>query len=64
MTTSRRSFLTAALAAEAARAATKVLGANDRINLGLIGAGGRGQYHFTDLAKLKKLWSSKKLPMD
>jgi predicted dehydrogenase len=43
MTASRRTFLTAAAAAAAAR------GANDRIRLGLIGAGGRGRDLFNDV---------------
>ena len=48
----RRSFLvSAATAASAARA----IGANDRINIGMIGTGGRGGNHIDDLIKLKDL---------
>lgn len=48
----RRSFLvTAATAASAARA----IGANDRLNIGMIGTGGRGTNHIDDLTKLKDL---------
>lgn len=46
---SRRAFLGSAAAPLAAGAAT------DRISLGLIGAGGRGNYHLADLARLKDL---------
>lgn len=42
---SRRSFL-------AASAAARVHGANDRIRLGVIGTGGRGQYLMKELAKI------------
>lgn len=42
---SRRSFL-------AASAATRVLGANDRIRLGVIGTGGRGQYLMKQLNRI------------
>ncbi|MCS7043127.1 MAG: hypothetical protein NZR01_10070 [Bryobacteraceae bacterium] len=45
MESSRRTFLTAAAAA------TRVLGANDRIRLGVIGTGGRGR-HLIRMAKL------------
>jgi predicted dehydrogenase len=44
--TSRRSFL---MGAATAASAMRVLGANDRIRLGLIGAGGRGN-HLVDMA--------------
>ena len=47
---SRRAF-TAVAAASAAR----IQGANDRIRIGLVGAGGRGTNHITDLAHLKDL---------
>ncbi len=47
----RRFFLGAATAASA----LSVSGANDRINIGLIGTGGRGMDHVNDLIKLKDL---------
>ena len=47
----RRFFLGAATAASAA----SVAGASDRINIGLIGTGGRGMNHVQDLIKLKDL---------
>ena len=49
--TSRRAFLGAAASATAMRS----LGANDRIQIGLVGAGGRAGNHITDLTKLKDL---------
>ena len=51
--TSRRSFLAAS--AFTAASARRVLGANDRIRIGLIGTGGRGTNHIDDLIKLKDL---------
>jgi predicted dehydrogenase len=48
---SRRGFAAAATAASFGRA----VGANDRIRIGLIGAGGRGGNHMTDLNRLKDL---------
>ncbi|MBK5290997.1 MAG: Gfo/Idh/MocA family oxidoreductase [Acidobacteriia bacterium] len=53
LTTSRRAFMGAAGAAPLAGAARNRLGANDRIGIGIIGAGGRGRYHLADLLKLK-----------
>jgi predicted dehydrogenase len=47
-TTSRRFFLGAASAA----AATRVWGANDRINLAIVGLGGRGSAHLNVYSKL------------
>lgn len=47
----RRSFLAAA---GAAAAATSALGANERINIGLIGTGGRMRDHFMQLARLRQ----------
>ena len=47
----RRTFLQAA-AAVLARPAFPVLGANDRINLAVVGIGGRGRDHIDDFAKL------------
>ncbi|MCL4402740.1 MAG: Gfo/Idh/MocA family oxidoreductase, partial [Acidobacteria bacterium] len=49
--TSRRRFLTAAAASSAA-SVSRVLGANDRIRMGVIGTGGRGQYLMKELNKL------------
>lgn len=59
---SRRSFLkaTAATAAAAglglsgAPASGRVLGANDRINIGFIGTGNRGKYHLNKMLGLQK----------
>jgi predicted dehydrogenase len=45
---SRRSFLAASTAASAAR----VLGVSDRIRIGVIGTGGRGQYLIKELSKI------------
>jgi predicted dehydrogenase len=39
----------------AAHSAARVLGANDRIQIGMIGTGGRGTDHIKDLIKLKDL---------
>jgi len=47
-TTSRRFFLGAATAA----AATRVWGANDRINMAIVGLGGRGSAHLNVYSKL------------
>jgi len=41
--------------AGSAAAASRVLGANDRIRLGVIGTGGRGGSHIRDLTKLRDL---------
>ena len=46
----RRSFLTASAAALAAPAYLPALGANERLNLAVIGAGGRGAYNMKQLA--------------
>lgn len=48
---SRRFFVGAGTAA----AAANVLGANDRINIGMIGTGGRGMDHVRELVRLKDL---------
>src|SRR6266542_6943832 len=48
MTSSRRSFL---VSAGAAAGAARVLGANDRVRVGIIGAGGRGSYLMGQLNK-------------
>ena len=58
---SRRTFMATASAAGVATAATKwtaksygnILGANDRIRIGFIGAGGMGSNHLNAIAKLK-----------
>jgi predicted dehydrogenase len=47
-TTSRRFFLGAATAA----AATRVWGANDRINIGIVGLGGRGSDHLRQYLRI------------
>ena len=52
MNASRRTFLTAG---GTALAAMRAAGANDRIRVGLIGAGGRGGDHMKELARLKDL---------
>lgn len=44
MTGSRRTFLAGSAALATAASASRVLGANDRPRIGLIGAGGRGSY--------------------
>ena len=58
MTTSRRSFLASAAAGTAvpmsAASASRVLGANDRIRLGLIGCGGMGRGDLTDMLRAGK----------
>src|SRR5256885_16845407 len=46
---SRRSFFQGAAAA---LSATRVIGANDRINVGLIGIGGRGTAHLKSYLKI------------
>ena len=48
---SRRTFLQTAAAAVIATPARPVLGANDRINVGIVGIGGRGRDHIDDYAK-------------
>src|SRR5579871_1122589 len=51
-TSDRRNFLkTAATAALTAAGATRVLGANDRIRLGIIGPGERGRYDMSRFLK-------------
>ena len=61
MAVSRRSFLTkAALAAGSAAAvsaasAARVIGANDRIRVGLIGCGGVGRGDLCDFLRLKNI---------
>jgi len=47
----RRSFLQTAAAAVLARPAHPVLGANDRVNLAVVGVGGRGRDHIDGFAK-------------
>ena len=58
MTTSRRSFLASAAAGTAvpmtAASASRILGANDRIRLGLIGCGGMGRGDLNDMLKAGK----------
>lgn len=50
MSLTRRELISTAAASAAALAGT---GPNERINIGLIGAGSRGKYHLDDLARLK-----------
>ena len=50
--TSRRSFLKTAAAVTTAASAGRVLGANDRIRIGVIGAGGRGRYLMNQLKNI------------
>jgi predicted dehydrogenase len=52
MPSTRRTFLAAA---GSAVAAARAAGANDRLRLGLIGAGGRGTDHLRELIRLKDL---------
>jgi predicted dehydrogenase len=47
----RRDFVRAAALAAPARSAARVIGANDRINVGLIGVGIRGFYHLRNFVK-------------
>lgn len=58
MAESRRTFLGSLAAGSAAAAASpparERLSPNDRIQIGLIGAGGRGRFHVSDLARLKE----------
>ena len=51
LTASAGSLTTAAFAAKAAKTTGKVIGANDRINVGVIGCGGRGTYVAKEFAK-------------
>ena len=48
----RRGFLRAVGLAAAALPAARVLGANERVNLAVIGLGGRGRNHINEYAKL------------
>ncbi len=50
---SRRSFLASAALATAASAG-RVRGANDRIRLGVVGTGGRGQYLMKALNQIRR----------
>lgn len=52
METNRRKFLTGVGAAAIATAARPILGANDRVNLAVIGLGGRGKDHVNYYLKL------------
>jgi hypothetical protein len=52
-TNHRRDFLRAAGAAAIATAARPILGANDRIRVGIIGLGGRGNNHMTSYAAIQ-----------
>ena len=47
----RRTFLQTTAAALLARPGSQALGANDRINIGIVGIGGRGRDHIDGFAK-------------
>jgi predicted dehydrogenase len=49
---SRRNFLQLTAAALASTSASPLRGANDKVNVAIIGLGGRGRYHMTEYAKL------------
>lgn len=49
----RRSFLTNSALLATAASAGRVLGANDRIRIGVVGAGGRGKYLMRSLVNMK-----------
>ena len=49
---SRRSFLMASAVLSTAASSRRVLGANQRIRIGVIGTGGRGQYHMKNLLRI------------
>ena len=49
LNTARRQFVKAAAAA-IATSRFPILGANDRINVGIVGLGGRGTYHIESYA--------------
>ena len=51
MTNTRRTFVAAAATAASAR---RILGANDRVNLVVIGVGGRGTAHVRSYTSLKQ----------
>ncbi len=51
---SRRGFLAAAGAATSAHAYTRIIGANDRIRIGVIGCGGMATGHMRTLVKMKQ----------
>ena len=52
MSTSRRTFLTSAAIPITAASASRVLGANDRVRLGLIGCGGMGRGDLNGVAMI------------
>jgi predicted dehydrogenase len=53
MKTDRRAFMVSAASAAVATSRFPILGANDRVNLGLIGIGGRGRDHIQFYSTLK-----------
>ena len=52
MSTNRRSFLQTASIAITAASASRVMGANDRVNIGVVGLGGRGRAHMAEWVKI------------
>jgi len=52
MMQNRRSFLQGAAVAAVAGSASRILGANDRVNVAVVGLGGRGRAHVTEWAKV------------
>ncbi|MCZ2076906.1 MAG: Gfo/Idh/MocA family oxidoreductase [Bryobacteraceae bacterium] len=52
MKQNRRSFLQGAAVAAVAGSASRILGANDRVNVAVVGLGGRGRAHVTEWAKV------------
>ena len=52
MESSRRDFLKASAASATAASASQVLGANDRVRIGVVGTGGRGQWLMKALNKV------------
>ncbi|MCC6366228.1 MAG: gfo/Idh/MocA family oxidoreductase, partial [Bryobacterales bacterium] len=51
---SRRTFLAAGTVASTAKAYTRIVGANDRIRIGVIGCGGMATGHMHALVKMRE----------
>src|SRR5216684_2401075 len=49
---SRRNYLHTGFAALASTSASRLRGADDKVNVAIIGLGGRGRYHLGEYAKL------------